>query len=58
MKFKAPVYIGDEVVATCTISAVDTEKGRVTLACVCSIAGKPVLEGEALMMVDRKPTSQ
>lgn len=58
MKFKAPVYIGDEVVATCTVSAVDTEKGRVTLACVCSIAGKPVLEGEALMMVDRKPTSQ
>jgi 3-hydroxybutyryl-CoA dehydratase len=58
MKFKAPVYIGDELVATCKITNVDTEKGRVTLACDCSVDGKTVLEGEALMMVDRKPTSQ
>jgi 3-hydroxybutyryl-CoA dehydratase len=57
MKFKAPVYIGDEVVATCKITAVDAEKGRVTLACDCSIDGKTVLEGEALMMVDRRASS-
>lgn len=56
MKFKAPVFIGDEVIATCKIANVDSEKGRVTLACDCSIDGKTVLEGEALMMVDRRPT--
>ena len=58
MKFKAPVYIGDEVVATCKVTNVDAEKGRVSLACDCSIDGKTVLEGEALLMVDRRPTSQ
>ena len=56
MKFKAPVFIGDEVVATCKITAVDAEKGRATLACDCSVNGKTVLEGEALMMVDRRPS--
>ncbi len=56
MKFKAPVFIGAEVTATCKIANVDLEKGRVTLACDCSIDGKTVLEGEALMMVDRRPS--
>jgi len=54
LKFRAPVYIGAEVVATCKVTGVDTEKGRVTLACDCSVDGKTVLEGEALMMVDRR----
>jgi 3-hydroxybutyryl-CoA dehydratase len=58
MKFKAPVYIGDEVVATCKVTSVDLEKGRVTLACDCSVNGKTVLEGEALMMVDRRAPRQ
>jgi 3-hydroxybutyryl-CoA dehydratase len=58
LKFRAPVYIGDEVVATCKITAVDPEKGRVTLACDCSVNGKTVLEGEALMMVDRRAPQQ
>jgi 3-hydroxybutyryl-CoA dehydratase len=58
MKFKGPVYIGDEVVATCKITAVDTEKARVALACDCSVNGKTVLAGEALMMVDRKAAGQ
>jgi 3-hydroxybutyryl-CoA dehydratase len=58
MKFRAPVYIGDEVVATLKITALDAEKGRATLACVCAVNGKPVLEGEAVMMVDRKAPRQ
>jgi 3-hydroxybutyryl-CoA dehydratase len=58
LKFRAPVYIGDEVVATCKVTGVDTEKGRVTLACDCSVNGKTVLEGEAILMVDRRASSQ
>lgn len=58
LKFRAPVYIGDEVVATCRITAVDAEKSRVTLACDCSVNGKTVLEGDAVMMVDRRAPSQ
>ena len=58
LKFRAPVYIGDEVVATCKITAIDPEKARVTLACDCSVNGKTVLEGEALLMVDRRAPRQ
>ena len=43
LKFRAPVYIGDEVVATVRITAIDPEKARVTLACDASVNGKTVL---------------
>ncbi|HEY8264130.1 MAG TPA: MaoC family dehydratase [Methyloceanibacter sp.] len=54
LKFRAPVYIGDEVVATCKVTSVDPEKARAVLACACQVNGKPVLEGEAVMMVSRQ----
>jgi 3-hydroxybutyryl-CoA dehydratase len=54
LKFRAPVYIGDEVVATCKVTSLDPDKGRAVLACDCQVNGKPVLEGEAVMMVSRK----
>jgi 3-hydroxybutyryl-CoA dehydratase len=58
MRFKAPVYIGDEVVATLKITGLDPEKARATLACDCAVNGKTVLEGEAVMMVDRRAPRQ
>ncbi len=58
LKFRAPVYIGDEVVATVRITAIDPEKARVTLACDCSVNGKTVLEGDAVVMVDRRSPRQ
>ncbi len=54
MKFRAPVYIGDEVVATLRVTGLDPDKARATLACDCAVNGKTVLEGEAVMMVDRR----
>ncbi|ODS00798.1 acyl dehydratase [Methyloceanibacter methanicus] len=58
MKFKGPVFIGDELVATCTVTNVDLEKGRVSFDCVCEANGRPVLTGEALLMVSRRPTGE
>lgn len=58
MKFKGPVFIGDELVATCTVTNVDMEKGRVSFDCVCEANGRPVLTGEALLMVSRRPTGE
>jgi 3-hydroxybutyryl-CoA dehydratase len=58
MKFRAPVYIGDEVVATLKVTGLDAEKGRATLACDAAVNGKTVLEGEAVMMVDRRAPRQ
>ena len=54
LKFRAPVRPGDAVTATCTIAEIDRDKGRVKLDCACTVDGKTVLEGEALIMVAKK----
>lgn len=54
LKFKAPVFIGDEVVATAKVTSLDAEKGRAVLAMQATVNGKPVIDGEALMMVPRR----
>jgi 3-hydroxybutyryl-CoA dehydratase len=51
LKFRAPVHIGDTVTATVTVATLTPGKNRVTLTTVCTVAGKTVLEGEALVMV-------
>src|SRR6476659_4186234 len=54
LKFRAPVHIGDEVVATGKITSLDSEKGRAVLAMQAAVNGKSVLDGEAVMMVPRR----
>ena len=54
LRFRRPVKIGDAVTATATVSAIDTAKARITLATVCTVGGKAVLEGEAKIMVPRR----
>lgn len=51
LKFKAPVKIGDTVVAKVTVNALNPEKRRATFDTVCTVAGKVVLEGQAEIMV-------
>jgi 3-hydroxybutyryl-CoA dehydratase len=57
LKFRAPVRIGDTVTATATVAALDAAKKRATLTTVCTVAGKPVLEGEALVLVPSREAS-
>ncbi len=54
MKFRAPVYLGDTVTATVKIESLDAEKARAVFATTCSVDGKPVLTGEAVIMVSRR----
>jgi 3-hydroxybutyryl-CoA dehydratase len=54
LRFRRPVKIGDEVTTRATVTALDAEKGRATLETVCTVAGKTVIDGEALVMVPRK----
>jgi 3-hydroxybutyryl-CoA dehydratase len=54
LQFRRPVRIGDEVEAKVTVSAIDSDKARVTLRTTCSVAGKAVIEGEAVVMVSRR----
>jgi 3-hydroxybutyryl-CoA dehydratase len=54
LRFKRPVKIGDVVTARATITEIDAAKARVTLDTVCLVNAKPVIEGEAVIMVARK----
>jgi len=54
LRFRRPVRIGDEVTARVTIAAIEPERGRVTLDTVCLVEGKNVVEGEAVVMVERR----
>lgn len=55
MNFKAPVKIGDTVVTTVRVIDLAPEKKRARFSCVCTVDGKPVVEGEAELMVPRRP---
>lgn len=50
LRFRAPVKIGATVTATAEVTALDPEKKRVTLRTVCTVGGKPVIEGEAVVL--------
>ena len=56
LKFKAPVYIGDTVQARVTIKEIIAERRRVMLDTTCVVGDKVVIEGEAEVMVERRPT--
>jgi len=55
LKFKAPVKIGDTVVTTVKVAELVPEKRRARFECVCAVNGKPVVEGEAVLMVPARP---
>lgn len=54
LRFKAPVRPGQTVCATVTVQEILTEKRHVRLTTVCTVDGKVVIEGDALVM----PTSR
>ena len=51
LRFKAPVKIGDTVVATCTVTEIVAEKRRAMFSTVCKVGDTVVIEGEAMIMV-------
>jgi len=51
LHFRAPVRIGDTVDVTVTVVALNPERQRATLTCICRVGGEVVLEGEALVKV-------
>lgn len=62
LRFRAPVKPGDTVHATVTVKEMLPEKRRVSLTTVCTVNGKVVIDGDALVMPTfaerRKPTSE
>jgi 3-hydroxybutyryl-CoA dehydratase len=55
LSFNAPVTIGDTVVTTVKVAELVPEKRRAKFACVCAVNGKPVVDGEAMLMVPARP---
>lgn len=54
LQFKAPVKPGDTVHAQVTVKELFPEKRRVALTTTCTVGGKVVIDGEAIVM----PTSR
>jgi 3-hydroxybutyryl-CoA dehydratase len=54
LRFRRPVQLGDSVTARVTVKALDARRGHVTLATVCEVNGKRVMDGEALVAAPRR----
>lgn len=54
LKFKAPVRIGDTVVARVTVKSLTPEKRKALFDTVCSVGETVVLTGEAEIMVPKR----
>ncbi|CAE6734030.1 (R)-specific enoyl-CoA hydratase [Paraburkholderia domus] len=50
LRFKAPVRPGDTVHATVAVKELQPEKSRVVMSTVCTVGGKVVIDGEAVVM--------
>jgi 3-hydroxybutyryl-CoA dehydratase len=57
LTFKRPVRLGDALTITVTISALDETRGRATLTTAGTVGGKTVVDGEAVIMVPRRPAA-
>lgn len=57
LNFRAPVKVGDQVVAKVRVMELYPAKRRARFDCVCEVAGKAVLEGEAVLMVPGRPAA-
>lgn len=54
LKFKAPVRVGDTVLARVTVSALEPEKRRATLSTVCTVGDTEVTVGEATVLLPKR----
>ncbi|MBY0226638.1 MAG: MaoC family dehydratase [Hyphomicrobium sp.] len=57
LNFKAPVKIDDVVVTTVKLIELVPEKKRAKFETVCCVGGKPVLTGEAVLMIPARPAA-
>jgi 3-hydroxybutyryl-CoA dehydratase len=55
LNFRAPVKVGDNVVATVKVMELYAAKRRARFECICAVDGRPVLEGEAVLWVPARP---
>jgi 3-hydroxybutyryl-CoA dehydratase len=54
LRFTAPVRIGDTVIATATVTDIDTARRRVKLSTVCRVGDTVVVDGEAETLLESR----
>ena len=54
IKFLAPVFIGDTVVAKVTVKEIQSEKKKIVLLTECFISEKKILTGQAEILISLK----
>ena len=57
LNFRAPVRIGDKVIAKVKVAELIPAKKRARFDCACTVGDKVVLEGEAILMVPGRPAA-
>ncbi|WGF87108.1 MaoC family dehydratase [Marinivivus vitaminiproducens] len=56
LRFLAPVRIGDTATAEVRVVQIQPERRRLTLACLCRVGSRKVVEGDALILIpERRP---
>jgi 3-hydroxybutyryl-CoA dehydratase len=55
LNFRGPVKIDDRVETLVRLVELIPDKRRARFECLCTVAGKPVLTGEAVLMVPGRP---
>jgi 3-hydroxybutyryl-CoA dehydratase len=55
LNFKGPVKIDDRVESVVRLVELIPDKRRAKFECICSVGNKPVLTGDAVLMVPGKP---
>jgi 3-hydroxybutyryl-CoA dehydratase len=55
LNFRGPVKIDDRVESLVKLVELIPDKKRARFECLCTVAGKPVLTGEAVLMVPARP---
>jgi 3-hydroxybutyryl-CoA dehydratase len=54
VRFRAPVFIGDTVTARVRVTGLKPEKNMVLFETACTVGGKEVVSGDAVIMVPRR----
>jgi 3-hydroxybutyryl-CoA dehydratase len=55
LRFRRPVRLGDAVTSRVTIKTLVPQRAHAILTTACAVNGKTVVDGEALVMVPRRP---
>ena len=57
LRFRRPIYVGDEVEARVEVVSIDLERRRVVLPTRCTVGGTTVIDGEAEILVPGRDVS-